>query len=240
MLLSEIIAYSMDEASEPVRQIIGANKMTLFVLASLDYYELQLQSSSKSQLGTKFEFTPTAQDGEVSDYAATLPGKNFKEGRYVRKRLTSSQSQSWEIIDVVENIESLTELANRGRRGIVFYGIPARFQLSWTPSSVPETFEVWSNRDPLALTGLDDEPEIATKFHRMFGIRAAIKALAELLLPPNGNAYRDFVSMKTALLKEELAVLEHYWFVHIALAADSNNPTVANEYNIHEDYGLFY
>lgn len=242
MLLSEIIAYSMDEAGEVVRDIVGVNKMTLFVLASIDYYNLQIQSSSKNPLGSKFDFEPTVQDGLVSAYAASSPGKNFRDARYVRKRLTAPESyQSWEIIDVVENIETLTELANRGKRGILFYGIPAKFQLSWTPTdSVTETFEIWSNRDPLAVSGLDAEPETAGKFHRMFGVRSAIKGLTELLLPPHGKSYVDFVSAKIAILKDELAVLEHYWFVHIANAADADNPSVANEYNIHEDYGISY
>lgn len=237
MLLSEINAYAMDELGDAVRDVISAHKLMLHTLAAIDYYDLQLQSSSKSSLSFKVPFNPVEQDGVIPAGLGTVT-----EGKFVRRKVSNFNTwNSWDFIDIVEDIEDLSRKANNGELAILFYG-GNRYQLSWQPSSFGEVedMEIWANADPLTKTGMAYEPQQPARFHRMFALRAVKRALPDLTLPPHGKAYTDFVIAKTGAVGEELRFLEHFWEVFVSNAADADTQGVADDYDLARDYGLGY
>lgn len=139
MDVQTIVAGALDLAGgELIREKLDAHLGVLAAMNVFDTMMLELANSGKQISGYK---------STISVPAGTTTG-SFTSNTYLLDtkfvRYRTSDTDRWQIVDVVDDIEELTEKENRGKRAICFQGksSPVTYFLSWTPDTAI-TLEVW-------------------------------------------------------------------------------------------------
>lgn len=137
--VQEIVSNALDLAGgELIREQLDANFALLNAMNVMDTMMLELANSGKQIPGYKIEIAIAAGETTGTVDVSTLA----LDTKFVRWRRATTDR--WEILDVVDDIEYLTDMENRSQQAIAFQGetSPATFFLSFTPEEAI-TLEVW-------------------------------------------------------------------------------------------------
>jgi hypothetical protein len=160
MLIQEIQANAMDLAGgELIRQKLDSDYAVLVTLNTIDSMMLELAMSPKAMRDIKSSFTLAA--GTDTGTVATT---SFNTDNHV-VRWRRNVDDLWKIMDIVEDIEDLTRLANTGREGILFTGTlsPLTYYLSFSPSENLMA-EIWGKQLAADITDLNAAPPFPPEF----------------------------------------------------------------------------
>lgn len=226
MKLSDLISMVHDECGDARREMIGANRVALSVINQLDLYSVKMAASQKGSYST-LSFTPTMQTGNI---ALTFVPEIVR----TRRLPENSVYANWEIIDVVSDIEAISNDETHGRLSILFLNNFTQYQLSWKPlAGNAEVLEIWGKAASQNRPGLTDTvTAIPIEFHQLIAVRSALEVLDDLLLPRmDGMNYVPFVTARKGSLDAKARELEHFFNVFRTTSPDFKSINRAAPYN---------
>lgn len=213
--LNDIISNAVDLAGGTnVAVNLQTNAATLYALNVLADMELELSGSSRGRNAEKLSerFVGRSRSGTVNN----LP-------TFIRFRSSDGRRERWQIIDIVSDIEDLTEAENRGRRAVLFLGnsSPFAYELSFEPAGFCE-FECWGRTESTTPDGLGSQAaSIPDAYAHLAANRCALLLLGDLMLAPNAAQLIPFAQARAAQLQARQRDLEHRWTVYRSDADNS-------------------
>lgn len=231
MNIQEIISNGLDLAGgDLIRQKLDTSFATLVCLNIIDTMMLQLASSKKSIRGYKTSMTLAANSNNGS--AGTLEEYMLGD-RYVRYRRNATDK--WEILDVVDEIEELTDAENKGKHVILFVGTTdtTHYYLSWTPTE-SIVAELWGKILTDEIGNLNSLPPFPPEFSLLAAYRMADFVLNSLLILAPKD-YGAFVVAEKGSLKLERDRCEFEWRKYREITSDSASSQRINEYVSSDD-----
>jgi hypothetical protein len=228
--VDQIIANGLDLAGGSLQKFeLDDDFATLNALNIIDSMMLELAQSGKQTLGYKTTFTVGANTntGTVVVSAFALGEKFVRYRRQVTDR--------WSIIDVVDDIEDLTEKQNRATHAICLQGAvsPATYFLSWTPAE-DTVFELWGKSIAAEITDLNAAIPLPPEFGLLVAYRVADTMLNQLLIH-DAKAFQPFVIAQKGSLQRERDRLEYQWRAFLVMPADAGRSQRVRPYDLTED-----
>jgi hypothetical protein len=231
MLIQEIQANAMDLAGgELIRQKLDSDYAVLVTLNTIDSMMLELAMSPKAMRDIKSSFTLAA--GTDTGTVATT---SFNTDNHV-VRWRRNVDDLWKIMDIVEDIEDLTRLANTGREGILFTGTlsPLTYYLSFSPSENLMA-EIWGKQLAADITDLNAAPPFPPEFGLVAAYRIADFLLNQLLIIDPRNLM-PFVQAQKVSLQPERRRLDYIWTSFRANIPDPQSALIPDNFNYLEEY----
>lgn len=228
--VDEIVANALDLAGAGLqRNALDDDFAVLNALNVIDSMMLELAQSGKQTLGYKVTFTVAANTdtGTVGISALALGDK------FVRFR--RAPTDRWEILDVVDDIEDLTEKQDRNAWAICFQGAasPATYFLSFVPNQ-DISMELWGKSVGAEISDLSAAAPLPSEFGLLVSYRVADAVLNQLLII-DGRTFQPFVIAQKATIARERDRLEYLWRAARAMPADFERSQRVRPYDITED-----
>jgi hypothetical protein len=230
MKISEIIATTYDLAGgNRFPLALRMDEITGYVLNIIDRMLGELTISDKGVRGHKISLTFPAnvRTGTVNTSALALEPNLF--------RYRESENERWQILDIVENIENLTNAENTGKFAVLFYGsskATLNYQLSFKPEK-DVVGELWGAEATAEMTGLDALPPFPKELASYVVHAAALIALDDLATlekPP-----MQFIALRKQSISAELKELTKIWTTYKSISADGGSPPMRRDYDMLED-----
>jgi hypothetical protein len=210
--IGQIISNAVDLAGGAyIANVIDIGQVTLYALNVISDMELELDNSARGQNARKETVTFAADTNEGT--LEFLP----KFARY-RDTSISGAYRRWNILDIVSDIEDLTEYENQGRfamlieqANLVVDTLEFPYRLSFIPQIALEV-ELYGSREAV-IEGLEGETGINTDYSHYAATKVALIVLDDLLLM-DANKYMAFVNNRKQMMALRLRNLEHRWNVY--------------------------
>lgn len=151
---------------------------------------------------------PTFTGGVDAVYETLFPD-------YVRIDLTGSGT--YDLLEIVNDIDELAGAEEDGRYAIMFYGTPIQYELSWEPSG-EESLQLWNDSDISTLLEVASAgTRLPARFDYAVGDAAAVKCLA--LVAMRDESKRTFVDLQSRILEADLQRWERNWTQYLYQSA---------------------
>lgn len=231
MLIAEIETNASDLAGgELIRQKLDKHQALLVTLNVIDTMMLELAAVTKQKSSYKADLTLVAgaKSGTIDMTAFALDSK-FVRWRY-------NDTDRWQYLDVVEEIEDLTDDENMGRTSILFSGLgdETTYYLSFTPTASMSA-EIWGKAVQPEIVDIADAPPFPPEFSLVAAYRIADFILNQLLLI-DAKAYSAFVVAQKNSIATDARRCELIWLKFRAGVSDSVTRTTGKSYNYIDEF----
>lgn len=180
--VSNLLGGIYEYLGRPSQDKLNLGAVLPFLLDAIDFYLIDLQSSSENWLVKSHIYTPKAKEEPVE-----APEFDVPVAVEIRDPNSTSEAD-WTPI-LISNLSDLQDIGRDGTPAIAFYGTPTRSALSWDPIVRPVVVKLWY--EPLATqpVSLTDSPQLSQAFHSMLKVRTALMCLP--FVAPDNSALRD-------------------------------------------------
>ena len=235
MTLEEILGTSMDLAGgELIRERLDSHFATGILLNVIDTMDLEISQSGRGIATLKETLTLAA-----GTNTGTLASTGVLGIRYVRWR--RNDTDRWNVLDVVDDIDQFTRAEDRGQQAIMITGqdrTALTYRLTFTPEEAI-TAELWGRswgaNDPITQTKGLELDLIPKEFGMCAAYRVADFLLNQLLII-NPQQYQAFVMAQKASIAGERQKTEFQWEKFRTDFSDSRSTHRSREFNVLEDY----
>lgn len=218
MNIRELNSYVREGCGGPSVALLKSEEIDRILLGEITMRQGQMLDCGKQLLMQTDTISGLTKTGTVA-----LDGGKSVSGRPDYVRIDCNHSGTYDLMEIVNDVDALTLAEADGRFAILFYGSTLLYELSWEPTG-DELLQCWWDKDVSTLLQINSAGTLLPRrFDFAIGDAAIIKCLAIVI--GRDETKRTFADIHTRNLATDLMRWERQWdqFLYQSVTAGSTS-----------------